>query len=76
MVAGDVQPLALGEWESPPRAPTVAYTDRFWVAGRCADGIRARVQWAAITVKLGRIEFGNPCVAVSVGSERDFPPPT
>jgi hypothetical protein len=39
------------------------------------DRIRARAQWAAKTLKFGRIDSGDRCVAVSVGSEREFPPP-
>ena len=27
-------------------------------------------------LKFGRIDSGDHCVAVSVGSEREFPPPT
>jgi hypothetical protein len=49
----------------------IAWPDHFSI-----DRIRARAEWAAKTLKFGRIDSGDPCVAVSVGSEREFPPPT
>jgi len=47
-----------------------------WPACVRADRIESQAQWAAKTLKFGRIDSGDPCVAVSVGSEREFPPPT
>jgi len=47
-----------------------------WLDRLSADRIRAEAEWAAKTLKFGRIDSGDPCVAVSVGSEREFPPPT
>jgi len=53
------------------QATVIAWSDRF-----TNDRIRTQAEWAAKTLKFGRIESGDLCVAVSVVSEREFPPPT
>jgi hypothetical protein len=77
MVRGVVQPLALHEWiRRRELRRSSAFDDFAWPACARADRVRTQAQWAAKTLKFGRIDSGDPCVAVSVGSEREFPPPT
>jgi hypothetical protein len=75
MVPAVVQPLALRDGNRRRELrPTVADVDSRRAARR-VQGIRVLAQWAAKTLKLGRNSSGDLCVADSVGSEREFPPP-
>jgi len=76
MVPGVVQPLALRDGMRRRELRRSNACDDSRLKGPRVDRVRARAQWAAKTLKFGRIDSGDPCVAVSVGSEREFPPPT
>jgi hypothetical protein len=75
MVSSIVQPLALRDKMRRRELRRSSACDDSRLKSLPMDRIRARAQWAAKTLKFGRIESGDPCVAVSVGSEREFPPP-